>query len=440
MQAQAYMMEDEAVSSNHSSVSDDSQPPMEVDYPLNEEVEVPDTDGGLHKTVLVEGTGARPVKGAKVSVHYVGTLEDGTKFDSSRDRGEYFEFTLGRGQVIKGWDKGVATMRIGEKAILKCSPEYGYGVSGSPPKIPANATLLFEVELFAWSREVDISPQKDKSLMMDVLKDGVEFENPAFESSLTMDLLIYVGKFDPEDKEKKHVPVKVLSNWSIVVGVTPLPPYLEDFLYKMRKQEAAACRVRSDLIHDAVPAFDIPSSADRNHLDVTYVVEVSAMSRSKTYDFTGKPKIAEGEKRKDAGNDAFKAGNLVLAEKYYRRALEFIGEDYGYDDADKPECHRVRISVMGNLAQVLLMRTKYSESAQFSQKVLDLDANNTKALFRLAKAQDGLQEWDAAAKSVDKILAADPNNADAAALKSKIQHAQKAYDQKQKSVFKKMFS
>lgn len=93
----------------------------------------------------MEGTGSRPVKGAKVKVHYVGTLEDGTKFDSSRDRNEMFEFTLGKGQVIKGWDKGVATMQIGEKAILKCSPEYGYGAAGSPPTIPPNATLLFEV-------------------------------------------------------------------------------------------------------------------------------------------------------------------------------------------------------------------------------------------------------------------------------------------------------
>ncbi|KPI89735.1 putative FKBP-type peptidyl-prolyl isomerase [Leptomonas seymouri] len=433
-------MEDPAVSSNASSVSDDSQPPMEVDYPVDVEVEVPGTNSGLHKTVLVEGTGARPVKGAKVSVHYVGTLEDGTKFDSSRDRGEYFDFTLGRGQVIKGWDKGVATMRIGEKAILKCSPEYGYGASGSPPTIPANATLLFEVELFAWSREVDISHDKDRSLMMDVLKDGVEFENPAFESSVTMDVMIYVGRFDPEDKGRNQTPVKALSGWSVVVGVTPLPPYLEDFLYKMRKEEAAACRVRSDLIPDAVPEFSIPSSADRNHQDVTYVVEISALSRSKTYDFSGLAKIEEGEKRKEAGNDAFKAGNLVLAEKFYRRALEFVGEDYGYDDADKPECHRVRISAMGNLAQVLLMRQKYSESIGFSQRVLDLDPGNAKALFRLAKAQDGMQEWDAAMKSLDKILAADPSSADAMALRSKIQQAQKAYDQKQKSIFKKMFS
>ncbi|EPY30776.1 FK506-binding protein 4/5 [Strigomonas culicis] len=93
-------------SSCEDSVSESSQPPKDVVYPLNEETEVPDTNGGLFKKVLVEGTGAKPVKGAKVSVHYVGTLEDGTPFDSSRDRGELFEFALGKGQVIKGWGQG----------------------------------------------------------------------------------------------------------------------------------------------------------------------------------------------------------------------------------------------------------------------------------------------------------------------------------------------
>ncbi|KAG5507111.1 hypothetical protein JKF63_05857 [Porcisia hertigi] len=432
-------MADESMKGSVSSLSEDSQPPMEVNYPLNEEVEVPGTDGGLYKTVLVEGAGSHPVKGAKVTVHYVGTLLDGTKFDSSRDRGDYFEFDLGRGQVIKGWDKGVATMRIGEKALLKCSPEYAYGAAGSPPTIPANATLLFEVELFHWTRELDISAAKDKSLMMGVLKDGVDYENPAFESSVTMDLHIYLGAFDSEGKEKQ-TPVKSMSDWKVIVGVTSLPPHLETFLYKMRKQESAACRVRSDLIPDAVPEFAIPSSVERGHCDVTYVVEISELSRVKTYDFSGEAKISEGEKRKNSGNDAFKDGKLDLAERFYRRAMEFIGEDYGFDEALKPECHRVRISVMGNLAQVLLMGSRYTESADFSQKVLNLDRQNTKALFRLAKAQDGMQNWEEAVRSVDTILAIEPDNADAAALKTRIRQEQKVFDQKQKALFKKMFA
>ena len=104
-------------------------------------------DGGLLKEILRAGDGAQPVEGDEVEVHYVGTLENGEKFDSSRDRGEPFKFQIGQKQVIKGWDEGVATMKIGELAVLTCRADYAYGEKGSPPKIPANATLRFEVEL-----------------------------------------------------------------------------------------------------------------------------------------------------------------------------------------------------------------------------------------------------------------------------------------------------
>lgn len=423
-----------------SSVSEDSQPPMEVDYPLNEAVEVPGTDGGLFKTVLVEGTFERPVKGAKVTVHYVGTLEDGTKFDSSRDRGEYFEFTLGKGQVIKGWDKGVATMRTGEKAILKCSPEYGYGASGSPPTIPPNATLLFEVELIDWTRDVDISTNKDRSLMKSVLTDGVDYENPAFESEITMSVAVYVGPYDATHPEANGAPVWLKKDWSVQWGETELPPQLDVCLATMRKREVAAFRVRSDLIPDAAAAFNIPSAEARDGADVTYVVDIRELRTVKTWEFAGKEKIVQGVARKDKGNAAFQAGNLKLAERFYRRALEFIGEDYGFDEEDKPECRKARVAVNGNLAQVLLMGKSYPEVITLSEKVLELDPTNAKALFRLAKAQDALQNWETALQAIDKLLAAQPDNAEAQALRTHVQSEQKAYDKKQKSMFQKMFS
>ncbi len=83
------------------------------------------------------------------AVHYTGRLLDGTVFDSSKERNDPFVFKIGAGQVIKGWDEGVATMKVGEHAFLTCGPEYAYGARGSPPKIPANATLIFEVWLLS---------------------------------------------------------------------------------------------------------------------------------------------------------------------------------------------------------------------------------------------------------------------------------------------------
>ena len=129
-----------------SSSDSDSNTDSNTETEVNMAEETVTTASGLQITTLVVGTGAKAEVGKTAVVHYTGWLLDGTKFDSSVDRGTPFEFPLGGGRVIKGWDEGVATMNIGGKVELVMPPELAYGASGAGGVIPPNATLKFEVE------------------------------------------------------------------------------------------------------------------------------------------------------------------------------------------------------------------------------------------------------------------------------------------------------
>jgi len=140
----------------------------------------PELPEGITKEIIKQADNSdwkKPKDGDEVFVHYVGTLEsDGSEFDSSRSRGEQFSFVLGQGMVIKGWDLGVKTMKRGELAKFTLAPDYAYGEQGSPPKIPANATLVFEIELFRWVSKSDLF--QDGGVIKAEVQEGSGWKSP----------------------------------------------------------------------------------------------------------------------------------------------------------------------------------------------------------------------------------------------------------------------
>lgn len=125
----------------------DNTPTKPTTTEISRAMETVTTPSGLKYVDLQPGTGATPKQGQTVTVHYTGTLLDGSKFDSSRDRGQPFQFRIGVGQVIKGWDEGVGSMKVGGRRKLTIPPDLAYGSRGAGGVIPANATLEFDVEL-----------------------------------------------------------------------------------------------------------------------------------------------------------------------------------------------------------------------------------------------------------------------------------------------------
>ncbi len=165
----------------------------------------------LQIEVTQVGTGTVAENGMQVQVHYTGTLQDGTVFDSSRNRGEPLAFVLGEGRVIKGWEQGIAGMRVGEKRILTIPPELGYGAQGAGGVIPPNATLVFDVELMGAVAApklteigVDdmIAAQKNGALIIDIRRSEEWVETGILEGAKTITAFTEMGGLNPDFQAK----------------------------------------------------------------------------------------------------------------------------------------------------------------------------------------------------------------------------------------------
>eukprot|EP00727_Mastigamoeba_balamuthi_P014181 m51a1_g9386 hypothetical protein (492) ;mRNA; f:229843-231447 len=380
------------------------------------------SDGGIKKKILRVGTGfQKPPKESEVTVHYVGTLTDGTEFDSSRGRGEPFTFKLGVGQVIKGWDTGVASMKKGELALLTCTAPYAYGDAGSPPKIPGGATLNFEVELLSWVDEKDVSPAKDGSLMKKTLKDGEGWEMPGEEASVT---LAYVAR-DQAGKELERSPE---GGVTFDIGEEQAPSRALDVVVQNMKKG------------ETVQLTAAPSQTGRAETVVYEATLVDYKKPKMVYEMTGPELLESSEKRRLEGNELYKAGKLARALRRYKKALEFLDADYKFSDEEKKKSRPGKVPCYLNIAACKMATKEYKDAVDQCTKALEIESQNTRALVRRGKSYVALDDWDAAERDFAHVLEIDPANADAQRESAALKHKRAEVDRKLKSRMQGMFS
>ncbi|KAG8134832.1 putative Peptidylprolyl isomerase protein [Naja naja] len=313
-------------------------------------------DGGVLKVVKKEGTGTEcPMIGDKVTVHYTGWLLDGSKFDSSRDRKD--KERSGHCEVIKAWDIVVGTMKIGELCQIVCKPEYAYGSAGSPPKIPANATLFFEIEGRHGDRVFD--------------KRELRFE---------------VGEAENYD----------------------LPPGVDKTLQKMEKLEEAVVYLKPSYGFGSVgkPKFQIPPDAD-----LQYEIKLKTFEKAKEpWEMNTQEKLEQGAIAKEKGTQYFKEGKYKRATLQYKKTVSWLEHETGLSDMEKSQSRNLRLAAHLNLAMCHLKLKEYSQVLENCNKALELDSNNEKGLFRRGEARLAVNDFELARADFQKVLQLYPSN------------------------------
>ena len=297
----------------------------------------PEQDGGIVKTVLREGSGDSPMIGDTVSVHYVGTLPDsGEQFDSSRDRDQKFEFKLGVGQVIKGWDVGVASMKRGELCELLCNSDYAYGDGGSPPKIPPKATLKFEVELFDFYGE-DVSEDKDKSILKRIHSNGSGYATPNDGATLNCEIECFT--VPGNESVGKFTSTTILHGEENSQG---LPKCVEKVIGDMKCGEKCEITVTSKHgFKEANAAF--PNAPLNDSLK--FVIDLKNFEKCKeSWEMSSEEKIEQSTLKRESATKYLKEGKYDLAIKLFEKIINILEDevkspngagDYSDSDSEK---------------------------------------------------------------------------------------------------------
>eukprot|EP00054_Salpingoeca_dolichothecata_P031594 m.263997 g.263997 ORF g.263997 m.263997 type:complete len:472 (+) comp27421_c0_seq1:90-1505(+) len=391
-------------------------------------------DGSVLKKIQTVGHGTSfPRSGSSCTVAYTGRLTSGEVFDSN----DTFEFKIGQG-VIQGWSDGVATMREGEKAVFTLQPNKAYGESGSPPKIPPNAVLEFDIELKSFTNKQDISDERNKTVLKEVLKEvPKEFAKPndLAEVCVHYQLFLEDGTEIENTRKVDGVEQPDREPRKLIVGDGDVVPGLETGFKTMHKGEVAEFDIDHTVGYGVVgnPEKGVPPSAQ-----LRAVVEMVSFVKSKdTWGMSVEEKVVYAGELKAAGNDFFKAGNLHKALKRYSAAIELF--KYENDEEKKKQTDPAVLPCYLNAAQCQLKLRKLPQAIELADKALAIEGDNVKALYRKGMASMELCEWKDSEKCFKSILEKDPQHKATLSALNKLKSAIKRQNDKEKKLYQNMF-
>uniref|UniRef100_A0A8C6JWK8 peptidylprolyl isomerase n=2 Tax=Melopsittacus undulatus TaxID=13146 RepID=A0A8C6JWK8_MELUD len=389
----------------------------------------PKQDEGVLKVVKKEGSGTEsPMIGDKVTVHYTGWLLDGTKFDSSLDRRDKFSFDLGKGEVIKAWDIAVATMKVGEICRITCKPEYAYGSAGSPPKIPPNATLIFEIELFEFKGE-DLTDDEDGGIIRRIRKKGEGYSKPN-EGALVE--IQFEGRCGDRVFDRRELQFEIGEGDNY-----DLPHGLEKAIQKMEKSEESVFYLKPTYGFGSAgkEKFQIPPDAE-----LQYEVKLKSFEKAKeSWEMNTDEKLEQSCIVKERGTQYFKEGKYKRAALQYKKIVSWLEHESGLSDEEDTKAKSLRLAAHLNLAMCHLKLKEYSPALENCNKALELDSNNEKGLFRRGEAHLAVNDFDLARGDFQKVIQLYPSNKAAKVQLVTCQQKIREQHEKEKKMYANMF-
>lgn len=525
----------------------ESAPPMKV----GEEREI--NNSGLKKKLIKRGVGwETPEFGYEVTVQYVGTLLDGTKFESTREGDQPLTFKLGHGQVVKGLDMGIVTMKKGEIALFTVPSDMGYG-NTARDGVPADSIVQFEVELISWITVVDVTKdggiikrileqgkrdrqpseldevlvtyqimQPDGSIVAETPEDGTAFyikdghlisalpkaiktmkvgekanlnvqsqywcnglerkANDMFSSiprssslSINLELISFKPVIDVCGDSK--VIKKILEEGESLVSADEGAAVMVRYIAKlengtifekrgfdgeaslefvtdeeqvilgldraamtMKKGEQALLTIRPDYGFGELEVkrdfATVPPSST-----LVYEIEMVDFVKEKApWELSSTERIEAAGKKKEEGNNLFKSGKYLRAGKKYDKAADYVSEEGPFGDEEMKLAKALRVQCWLNGAACNLKLNNFKEAINLCSKVLDVEFNNVKALFRRAQAFIENADLDLAELDLKKALELDPENREVKMIQKRLKQLQTENNRRDAKMYANMFS